>query len=87
MSFKYYTAIIHTVAMFKIHGLRHENLNPLLGCLPDSPRPALVWEWCSRGSLEDVLMQDDIKLDWSFRLSLLTDLVRVSQNTRILGVV
>ncbi|CAG9814278.1 unnamed protein product [Phaedon cochleariae] len=26
----------------------------------------------------DVLQQDDIKLDWSFRLSLLTDLVRVS---------
>ncbi|XP_054270745.1 retinal guanylyl cyclase 2-like [Macrosteles quadrilineatus] len=59
-----------------VHGLRHENVNPLLGCLVDPSRPTLVWEWCSRGSLEDVLMQDEIKLDWSFRLSLLTDLVR-----------
>jgi len=39
-----------------------------------------VSEYCSRGSLEDVLVQDEIKLDWSFRLSLLTDLVRVSDH-------
>ncbi|KAE8747326.1 hypothetical protein FOCC_FOCC005969, partial [Frankliniella occidentalis] len=62
--------------LLTLHGLRHENLNPLLGCLLDSVRPSLVMEWCSRGSLEDVLVQDEIKLDWSFRLSLLTDLVR-----------
>ncbi|KAG5881656.1 hypothetical protein JTB14_002151 [Gonioctena quinquepunctata] len=59
-----------------LHGLRHENLNPLIGCLAEPPRAALVSEYCSRGSLQDVLQQDDIKLDWSFRLSLLTDLVR-----------
>ncbi|XP_015179191.1 PREDICTED: retinal guanylyl cyclase 2-like isoform X3 [Polistes dominula] len=59
-----------------IHGLRHENLNPLIGCLNEPSRPCLVSEYCSRGSLEDVLVQDEIKLDWSFRLSLLTDLVR-----------
>ncbi|KAF5285585.1 hypothetical protein FQR65_LT13118, partial [Abscondita terminalis] len=59
-----------------LHGLRHENLNPLIGCLAEPPRAALVAEWCSRGSLQDVLQQDEIKLDWSFRLSLLTDLVR-----------
>lgn len=61
-----------------LHGLRHENLNPLIGCLAEPPRAALVSEYCARGSLQDVLQQDDIKLDWSFRLSLLTDLVRVS---------
>uniref|UniRef100_A0A6P7HGL0 Guanylate cyclase n=2 Tax=Diabrotica virgifera virgifera TaxID=50390 RepID=A0A6P7HGL0_DIAVI len=59
-----------------LHGLRHENLNPLIGCLAEPPRAALVTEYCARGSLQDVLQQDDIKLDWSFRLSLLTDLVR-----------
>lgn len=35
-----------------------------------------MFEHCSRGSLQDVLMMDEIKLDWSFRLSLLTDMVR-----------
>lgn len=78
------------------HGLRHENVNPLignhcqnlisfrnfkkysisLGWLSDPNRNAMVFEYCSRGSLQDVLIMDDIKLDWSFRLSLLTDLVR-----------
>lgn len=54
----------------------------MLGCLLDPARPSLVFEWGSRGSLMDVLVQDDIKLDWSFRLSLLTDLVRVSSCQR-----
>lgn len=36
----------------------------------------MVFDYCSRGSLQDVLIMDEIKLDWSFRLSLLTDLVR-----------
>lgn len=58
------------------HGLRHENLNALIGFLSDPMRTALVFEHCSRGSLQDVLIMDEIKLDWSFRLSLLTDLVR-----------
>jgi guanylate cyclase 2F len=59
-----------------LHGLRHENINPLIGFLSDPNRTALVFEHCSRGSLQDVLIMDEIKLDWSFRLSLLTDLVR-----------
>lgn len=59
-----------------LHGLRHENINPLIGFLTDPNRTALVFEHCSRGSLQDVLIMDEIKLDWSFRLSLLTDLAR-----------
>lgn len=59
-----------------LHGLRHENINPLIGFLSDPNRTALVFEHCSRGSLQDVLIMDEIKLDWSFRLSLLTDLAR-----------
>lgn len=50
--------------------------NKFSGWLCDATRSALVFEHCSRGSLQDVLMMDEIKLDWSFRLSLLTDMVR-----------
>lgn len=63
--------------VLQIHGLRHENINPLIGCLTEGI-PAMVWEYCSRGSLHDIIRQQDIKLDWAFKLSLLTDLVRVS---------
>lgn len=57
---------------------------PYVGWLSDSTRTAMVFEYCSRGSLQDVLIMDDIKLDWSFRLSLLTDLVRVRHFNRII---
>ncbi|XP_072935991.1 uncharacterized protein [Epargyreus clarus] len=64
-----------TDLLLVMQSLRHENLNPFIGCLPEA-RPALVFAACGRGSLEDVLVADDIRLDWTFRLSLLTDLVR-----------
>ncbi|XP_060810271.1 guanylate cyclase 2D isoform X2 [Amyelois transitella] len=64
-----------TDVLLVMQNLRHENLNPFIGCLCEV-RPALVFDYCGRGSLEDVLMADDIKLDWTFRLSLLTDLVK-----------
>ncbi|KAK8399567.1 hypothetical protein O3P69_003555 [Scylla paramamosain] len=66
-----------TMTLLKqMRDLRHENINGFLGMLCDPVRPGLVMEYCSRKSLEDVIRQEDIKLDWSFRLSLLTDLVR-----------
>ncbi|PVD18902.1 hypothetical protein C0Q70_21460 [Pomacea canaliculata] len=60
----------------RLRDLRHENLNPYVGFLVDPERPAIVTEYCSRGSLKDMLHNEDIKLDWDFKLSLLTDLVR-----------
>ncbi|KAL5005346.1 hypothetical protein ScPMuIL_018802 [Solemya velum] len=56
--------------------VRHENVNAVIGFLNESMRPALVNEYCSRGSLDDVLKNTDIKLDWDFKVSLITDLVR-----------
>ncbi|XP_064455640.1 retinal guanylyl cyclase 2-like [Ornithodoros turicata] len=59
-----------------MYEIRQENVNPFLGCLADPVQPALVWEMCTRGSLMDVLATEDIRLDWTFRLSLLNDLVK-----------
>ena len=58
--------------------LRHENVNPLLGFFYDSGMFAIVSEFCSRGSLEDILTNDDVKLDWMFKSSLLLDLIKVN---------
>ncbi|CAK1541379.1 unnamed protein product [Leptosia nina] len=58
-----------------MQSLRHENINPFIGCLCTF-RPALVFAAAGRGTLEAALVADEIKLDWAFRLSLLTDLVR-----------
>ena len=37
----------------------------------------MVFEYCSRGSLRDILNSDDLQLDWAFKESLLMDLIKV----------
>ncbi|XP_070711292.1 retinal guanylyl cyclase 2 [Pempheris klunzingeri] len=56
--------------------MRHENLNPFLGFFLDCGVFAIVTEFCSRGSLEDLLLNEDVKLDWMFKSSLLLDLIK-----------
>ncbi|XP_036966905.1 retinal guanylyl cyclase 2 [Acanthopagrus latus] len=56
--------------------MRHENVNPFLGFFHDCGVFAIVTEFCSRGSLEDLLVNDDVKLDWMFKSSLLLDLIK-----------
>lgn len=57
--------------------MRHENVNPFLGFFHDCGVFAIVTEYCSRGSLEDLLFNDDVKLDWMFKSSLILDLIKV----------
>ncbi|XP_028330604.1 retinal guanylyl cyclase 2 isoform X2 [Gouania willdenowi] len=56
--------------------MRHDNINPFLGFFHDCGVLAIVTEFCSRGSLEDLLLNDDVKLDWMFKSSLLLDLIK-----------
>uniref|UniRef100_A0A8C5CBE5 Guanylate cyclase n=1 Tax=Gadus morhua TaxID=8049 RepID=A0A8C5CBE5_GADMO len=56
--------------------LRNENVNPFLGFFCDCSMFAVVTEHCSRGSLQDLLGNDDVKLDWMFKSSLLLDLIK-----------
>ncbi|XP_028419428.1 retinal guanylyl cyclase 2 [Perca flavescens] len=56
--------------------MRHENVNPFLGFFHDCGVFAIVTEFCSRGSLEDLVLNDDVKLDWMFKSSLLLDLIK-----------
>ncbi|XP_059498527.1 retinal guanylyl cyclase 2-like isoform X2 [Stegostoma tigrinum] len=59
----------------KIREMRHENVNPFLGLFQDCGILAIVTEYCSRGSLEDLIANKDMKLDWMFKSSLLLDLI------------
>ncbi|XP_056156828.1 retinal guanylyl cyclase 2 [Lampris incognitus] len=56
--------------------MRHENVNPFLGFFHDCGVLAMVTEFCSRGSMEDLLLNEDVKLDWMFKSSLLLDLIK-----------
>lgn len=56
--------------------LRHENLNPFIGACTDAPNICIITEYCSRGSLRDILENEDVKLDNMFVASLVGDIIR-----------
>uniref|UniRef100_A0A8C8J7P2 Guanylate cyclase n=1 Tax=Oncorhynchus tshawytscha TaxID=74940 RepID=A0A8C8J7P2_ONCTS len=60
----------------KLRDMRHENINLFLGLFLDSGIFGIVTEHCTRGSLEDLLNNEEMRLDWMFKSSLLMDLVR-----------
>ncbi|XP_029931403.1 retinal guanylyl cyclase 2 isoform X2 [Myripristis murdjan] len=66
--------------------MRHENVNPFLGFFHDCGVFAIVTEFCSRGSLEDLLFNEDVKLDWMFKSSLLLDLIKGMKYLHLRGV-
>ena len=57
--------------------MRHENLSVYVGLFLDSGIFAMVTEHCPRGSLADLLADSSMRLDWMFKSSLLTDLIKV----------
>nr|XP_020142431.1 olfactory guanylyl cyclase GC-D-like [Microcebus murinus] len=60
----------------KMRELQHENVATCLGVFVAPGASALVLEHCPRGSLEDLLRNEALPLDWTFKASLLLDLIR-----------
>ncbi|XP_055334707.1 receptor-type guanylate cyclase Gyc76C-like [Paramacrobiotus metropolitanus] len=56
--------------------LRHDNINPFLGACVQHNAIYLVMEYCTKGSLCDVLEEPTIKLDHTFVASLVFDLIK-----------
>ncbi|XP_043928784.1 retinal guanylyl cyclase 2-like [Protopterus annectens] len=65
-----------TNLLTKMKDLRSENVNPFTGFFSEGGKFAIVTEYCSRGSLEDLLRNEDVKLDWMFKSSLVLDLIK-----------
>lgn len=55
-----------------------EYLVRVIGACFDHPNNCLVTEYCPRGSLQDVLENETLKLDGMMKCSLLHDLTKVS---------
>ncbi|XP_055972407.1 guanylate cyclase D-like [Sorex fumeus] len=60
----------------KMRELRHENVTACLGFFMAPGLSALVLEYCVRGSLDELLRNEALRLDWTFKASLLLDLIR-----------
>ena len=56
--------------------LDHPNLCKFVGASLKVPNVAIITEYCPKGSLNDVLLNDDIPLNWSFRFSFVADIAR-----------
>ncbi|CAL4076247.1 unnamed protein product, partial [Meganyctiphanes norvegica] len=60
----------------QIRDVRHENLLSFIGASVDSGSVCILTTYCARGSLEDVLNNDDLSLDSMFVASLVADLIK-----------
>ncbi|XP_037278672.2 atrial natriuretic peptide receptor 1-like isoform X1 [Rhipicephalus microplus] len=55
---------------------QHENIARFVGACIDVPNIAIITEYCPKGSLQDVLHNDSLRLEWLFRYSLINDIVK-----------
>ncbi|XP_035829365.1 atrial natriuretic peptide receptor 1 [Aplysia californica] len=60
----------------KMKDLQNDHLVRFHGVCIDIPNQCILTEYCPKGSLQDVLENDQIKLDWMFRYSIMQDIVR-----------
>uniref|UniRef100_A0A3Q4N979 Guanylate cyclase n=1 Tax=Neolamprologus brichardi TaxID=32507 RepID=A0A3Q4N979_NEOBR len=55
--------------------MKHENLVQIFGACIEPPNICLVFQYCKKGSLKDVLKASDVDLDGMFKLSFAYDIV------------
>uniref|UniRef100_UPI00359006C8 atrial natriuretic peptide receptor 1 n=1 Tax=Myxine glutinosa TaxID=7769 RepID=UPI00359006C8 len=66
------------VVLFELKHMRDlvsEHLTRFVGACIDMPNICILTEYCPRGSLQDILENESITLDWMFRYSLINDIV------------
>lgn len=71
--------VLVSIMTSQLRDMRHENINLFLGLFFDFGIFGVVTEHCTRGSLEDLLNNENVRLDWMFKSSLLMDLIRVGE--------
>ncbi|XP_076352674.1 atrial natriuretic peptide receptor 1-like [Tachypleus tridentatus] len=55
--------------------LSHENLVRFIGMCVEEPNYVILTELCIRGSLRDMLENDAMNIDWTFRYSMISDVL------------
>lgn len=59
--------------MNPLRELSHPNVCGFVGCILDPSFSALLYTFCPRGSLHDVLTTSTVSLNWIFKLSFAVD--------------
>ncbi|XP_034480343.1 speract receptor [Drosophila innubila] len=55
---------------------RHDNISAFIGACTEPPNICIISEYCTRGSLKDILENEDVKLDNMFIASMVADIIR-----------
>ncbi|ESN90567.1 hypothetical protein HELRODRAFT_96557 [Helobdella robusta] len=64
------------ISIKKLRDLTNDHVARFIGVCIDPPNQSIITEYCQKGSLQDVLENDSIKLDRMFKFSLIQDLIR-----------
>uniref|UniRef100_A0A672H1S5 Guanylate cyclase n=1 Tax=Salarias fasciatus TaxID=181472 RepID=A0A672H1S5_SALFA len=70
---------LNRTILFQLKHMRdvqNEHLTRFIGACIDPPNICILTEYCPRGSLQDILENDSITLDWMFKYSLINDIVK-----------
>ncbi|KAJ8290051.1 hypothetical protein GJAV_G00008170 [Gymnothorax javanicus] len=59
-----------------IRDVQSDHLTRFIGACIDPPNICIITEYCPRGSLQDIMENESITLDWMFRYSLINDIVK-----------
>ena len=79
--YTYYFDTLSTTPRYSVKDLHHDHLVRFVGACVDPDMPYLLTEYCPRGSLQDILEDDDLQLDGNFKHSLIHDIVKVKKRT------
>ncbi|XP_062586842.1 atrial natriuretic peptide receptor 1-like, partial [Saccostrea cucullata] len=60
----------------ELYHLQHPNIARFIGVVIEPGNNNILMEYCPRGSLQDIIENDDIDLDWSFRYSIIWDILK-----------
>jgi guanylate cyclase len=64
--------------IIQIKELRHDNINSFIGMVLQKESVLLLWAYCPKKSLNDILENTDIRLDTSFCLNFANDIAKVN---------
>jgi len=60
--------------------MKHQNVCAFVGACIEPNKALLLWEYCAKGSLQDVIWNQNIKLDQMFMFALSHDVAKVIYN-------
>ena len=63
--------------------LIHPNLNTIIGLCTDFQKICIIYPYCKKGSLSDLLLNEDMQLDWAFRNTFIVDIASVSKKRTV----